>query len=190
MDRKYSFADYLTWGDDKRYELFDGRMVELLPSPTSKHQTVSGNLFGCYWSFLKDRKPFKVLYSPIDVRLPFKSEDISDNKIYTVVQPDIIVVCDPDKLDDKGCLGAPDLVVEVLSPSTAKNDMKDKYLLYEQSGVREYWVVHPVDELLTVFKRNNGGKLAFDKIYTYDDQVKVGIFDDLVIDLKDIFDKN
>jgi Uma2 family endonuclease len=189
MDQRYSFADYLTWDGDKRYELFNGHVMELLPSPTSKHQSVSGNLYGFYWNFLKDKKPCKVLYAPIDVRLPIKPDEITDDLIITVVQPDIIVVCDPEKLDEKGCIGAPDLVVEVLSPSTAKNDLKDKYLLYEQAGVREYWVVHPLDELLTVFKNNGDGKLTFDKIYTNDDQVKVGIFDGLIIDLKEVFDR-
>ena len=188
-DQRYTFADYLTWGGDIRYELFNGTVMELLPSPTSKHQIVSGNLYGFYWNFLKDKKPCKVLYAPIDVRLPVKPDEITDDQIYTVVQPDIIVVCDPEKLDEKGCIGAPDLVVEVLSPSTAKNDLKEKYLLYEQAGVREYWVVHPLDELLTVFKNNGDGKLAFDKIYTYDDQVKVGIFDELIINLKEVFDR-
>ncbi len=189
MDQRYSFADYLTWDGGKRYEIFDGMVMELLPSPTSKHQSVSGNLYGFYWNFLKDKKNCKVLYAPIDVRLPVKPDAITDDQIFTVVQPDIIVVCDPEKLDEKGCIGAPDLVVEVLSPSTAKNDLKDKYLLYEQAGVREYWVVHPLDELLTVFKNNVDGKLAFDKIYTYDDQVKVGIFDGLIIDLKEVFER-
>ncbi len=188
-DQRYTFADYLTWGGDKRYELFNGMVMELLPSPTSKHQSVSGNLYGFYWNFLKDKKPCKVLYALIDVRLPVKPGAINDDQIFTVVQPDIIVVCDPEKLDEKGCIGAPDLVVEVLSPSTAKNDLKDKYLLYEMAGVREYWVVHPLDELLTVFKNNGDGKLAFDKIYTYDDQVKVGIFDGLIIELKEVFDR-
>ena len=187
--QRYTFADYLTWVGDKRYELLNGLVIELLPSPTSKHQSVSGNLYGFYWNFLKDKKPCKVLYAPIDVRLPVKPDAITDDLIFTVVQPDIIVVCDPEKLDEKGCIGAPDLVVEVLSPSTAKNDLKDKYLLYEQAGVREYWVVHPLDELLTVFKNNGDGKLTFDKIYTYDDHVKVGIFDGFTIDLKEIFDR-
>lgn len=188
-DKLYTFADYLTWSDNKRYEIFNGRVFELLPSPTSKHQSVSGNLFIDMGNYLRNKKPCKVLYAPIDVRLPVKPEEAADAQIYTVVQPDIIVVCDTKKLDEKGCLGAPDLVVEVLSPSTAKNDFKDKYLLYEQAGVREYWIVHPVDELLTVFKRNSEGKLALEKIYTCDDMVKVGIFDDLIIDLKDIFDR-
>jgi len=188
-DKLYTYADYLTWNDDKRYEIFNGKVFEFLPSPTSKHQSVSGNLYGSYWNFLKDKNPCKVLYAPIDVRLPKKPEEINDTQIYTVVQPDIIIVCDPKKIDEKGCLGAPDLVVEVLSPSTAKNDIKDKYLLYQQACVREYWIVHPIEELLTVFKLNKVGKLAVEKIYTYDEKVKVGIFEDLVIDLKNIFER-
>ncbi|MBI4647707.1 MAG: Uma2 family endonuclease, partial [Bacteroidia bacterium] len=129
------------------------------------------------------------LYAPIDVRIPKSPKVKSDDKIFTVVQPDIIVVCDPKKLDERGCIGAPDLIVEVLSPATSKRDFKDKYILYEQAGVREYWLVHPTDKLLTVFRLGKEKKFVLDKIYTYDDKVKVGIFDDLVIDLKDIFEK-
>lgn len=105
----------------------------------------------------------------------------------TVVQPDIIVVCDPKKIEKKGCVGAPDLVVEILSPSTAKMDWKDKYALYEEAGVREYWIVNPDDALVHVFRLTDG-KFRLDGTYSAEDTLKIGIFEDVTIDLKNVFE--
>jgi Uma2 family endonuclease len=137
-DTSYTYADYLEWETDKRYEIIDGEAY-MMSSPTVTHQTISGELFGQFWNFLKD-KPCRVFSAPLDVRL-FPREDGSDN---TVVQPDLLVVCDRSKLaDGKSCRGAPDLVVEILSPSNTDSTLLLKFNQYLLAGVREYWVIIP-----------------------------------------------
>jgi len=126
------------------------------------------------------KKKCKVIHSPIDVKF---APDV-------VLQPDIIVVCDLSKIDKNGgCNGAPDLVVEALSPSTQKRDWNEKYQIYEKYGVREYWIASPSEETLTVFKLGDNGKYFLDHVYFYEDKVKVGIFDDIEIDLLYVFEK-
>ncbi len=127
-----------------------------------------------------------VFYAPFDVRLP-KNGETENDKIYTVVQPDICVVCDISKIDKRGCLGAPDLIVEIQSPSTAKYDFLEKFPLYESSGVREYWVVFPYDEAIQVFRLQSDGK--YDEGTTYDEgNIPVGIFDGEKIAFDSIFE--
>ncbi len=173
----YTYADYLTWNDGKRYELYNGNVWCMSPAPTIGHQSVVTNLVRDISPFFK-RKTCKIIVSPVDVKFAFN----------IVVQPDIIVVCDPEKLKEKGyCNGAPDLVVEALSPSTQKKDLSEKYDLYEKFGVREYWIVHPQDETLMVFKLKES-KFVLDKMYSYEDKVKIGIFEDLEINLRDVFE--
>jgi Uma2 family endonuclease len=121
------------------------------------------------------------------VRLP-KNKNNSDETIYTVLQPDLYVVCDLTKLDDRGCLGAPDLVIEITSPKTARRDLKDKYQIYEQHGVREYWIVNPSDENVLTFVLDANGKFQLAGLYAGDDKIPVHIFDgDLQIDLTEVF---
>ncbi len=154
--KRYTYADYLAWTDNKMRELVDG-IAKLMSGPTFIHSKVSGNIFGKIWSHVAKRKgKCEVLHAPIDVRLP-KNKETADNKIYTVLQPDICVVCDPSKIDEKGIIGAPDLVVEVQSPSTAKFVMGKKFDAYEEAGVKEYWVVYPKAGL-TVFLLQDNGK--------------------------------
>ena len=173
----YTYADYFAWNDDKRYELYNGIVWCMSPAPSIWHQSVLGNVYGDIKYHLKGKK-CKVFFAPIDVKL-------ADN---VVLQPDIIVVCDLQKLNDKRfCNGAPDLVVEALSPATQKKDLHEKYELYEKYGVREYWIVHPLDETLMVFKLV-GTKFVLDGLYSYEDKVKVGIFEDLEIDLRHVFE--
>jgi Uma2 family endonuclease len=172
----YTVSDYATWNDNQRYELLHGRVHAMAPAPTLQHQAISRNLSFEVIHFLKPKAKCQIFYAPIDVYL---SDD-------TVVQPDIIVVCDPAKLASKGCVGAPDLIVEILSPSTSKTDWKAKYQLYEQVGVREYWIVNPDDQLVHVFSLLNS-KFQLDGTYTAEDAVKIGIFDDITIDLKNVF---
>ncbi len=186
-DKIYTYADYYKWNDGKRYELIFGKVYEMLPSPSAIHQRVSGNIFNIIKNYLNKSKKCEIFHAPFDVRLPKIKDDIDDNNIYTVVQPDIVVVCDPKKIDEKGCLGAPDLIVEILSPFTAKKDVKDKFLLYQNAGVIEYWLISPKEGTLTVFKLNKKGKYSFSQIYSNVDKVKVGIFKDLVIDLSEVF---
>jgi len=188
LNKLYTYADYLTWQVQERLELIKGRIFKMSPAPLRYHQELSGALLGELISYLK-RKPCKVFHAPFDVRLPGAQNSQGDEEIDTVVQPDIVVVCDLSKLDRRGCVGAPDLIIEILSPSTAAKDVKDKFHLYEEAGVWEYWIVHPEEALLEVFTLNEQGKYDLDKIYTRDDRVNVGIFDDLSIALNDIFEE-
>ncbi len=187
--KRYSYADYRTWTDNKMRELIDG-FVSVMSGPNLLHSVSSGNIFGKIWSHIEKRKgKCKIIHAPFDVRLP-KNGETADNKIYTVVQPDIIVVCNPEKLDERGCMGAPDLVVEVQSPSTARLDMSKKFDLYEEAGVKEYWVVYPKAGL-TVFLLQENGRYddgtTYDVAFTPDAKVPVHTIEGLELGLKDLF---
>jgi len=184
----YSYADYLTWQIQERLELIKGRLFKMSPAPLRYHQELSGALFGEFRVYLK-RKPCKVFHAPFDVRLSRSREEQADEQIYTVVQPDIVVVCDRAKLDRRGCLGAPDLIIEILSPATAAKDVKEKFALYEESGVREYWIVHPEEAILEVFTLDEKGTYQLKSMHTRDDTVAVGIFDDFAIELSEVFEE-
>lgn len=149
----HCYGDYLTWPEDARYELIGGDAYLMAPAPDVAHQEVTGEIYHQVRLALKS-KPCRALIAPIDVRLPKFNED--DNRIDTVVQPDFLVVCDEKKLDRRGVRGAPDWIVEVLSPSTASHDQIKKRQLYERHGVREYWLIHPIDRVLTVYILSNG----------------------------------
>ena len=186
LNKRYSYADYLSWADDKMRELIDGFIKIMSPAASPKHQEVNGILIGDFRYYIKKNKgKCKVFPAPFDVRLPVNGEKEND-KIYNVVQPDISIVCDLSKIDKKGCLGAPDLVVEIQSYSTAKYDLTEKFNLYEASGVREYWVVYPYDEAIEVFLLQPDGK--YDNGTKYDSgKVPVSIFDDCEIDITEVF---
>jgi len=183
-DTKFTYADYLKWPDEERWELISGAAYNMTPAPGRKHQEISMEISRQLASYLKG-KSCKVYSAPFDVVLPETYE--SENESTNVVQPDIIVICDKSKLTDKGCTGAPDLVIEITSPSTASKDMKLKFNLYERSGVHEYWIVNPADEIIMVYKIGADQKYQRSEIYSKEDSIKVGIFDDLQIDLKSVF---
>ncbi|GAK54389.1 hypothetical protein U14_05674 [Candidatus Moduliflexus flocculans] len=178
-NQHYTAADYLRWDDGQRYEILHGGVRAMSPAPSWTHQVISGNLEFEIKSYLRSQKRCQVVYAPVDV---FLSDD-------TVVQPDIIVVCDPQKIEKRGCVGAPDLVVEILSPGTAKLDWNDKFKLYEAAGVREYWIVNPEEQFVHVFQRVDG-KFLLNGAYCAEDSVKIGIFEDVAIDLKNVFETN
>jgi Uma2 family endonuclease len=185
--RFYTYADYLSWMDDRRWELINGVVYDLLSAPTRWHADVSTFINGKLWTYITKRKGrCKIYHAPFDVRLP-KNGETADDKIDTVVQPDICVICDPKKLDERGCIGAPDLIVEVQSPSTAQRDLKEKFSLYEEAGVREYWVVFPRDKGLTVFLLQEDGKFNRGTTYEFTGKVPVSIFEGLEIDLEELF---
>jgi len=175
MNKRYSFADYLTWIDDKRRELINGFVNLMTPAPSRTHQRILGDLHFEFKKFLYNKK-CEVYLAPFDVRLPSKNGEVSDDKIFTVVQPDICIICDESKLDERGCLGAPDLIVEIISLSSAKKDLDDKFKLYQENGVKEYWIVQPNDETVSVFFLENG-KYQHKGMFTRGSKVKVGIFD-------------
>ena len=149
FSQTYTYADYLNWDFDERVELIKGKIFELSPAPAASHQIIAGKMHLKFGSFLENSETCKVFFAPYDVRLPIKSK--KDKDIYTVVQPDLCVVCDPAKRDERGCIGAPDIVVEILSPSNNKKELKNKYEVYEESGVKEYWVVIPSEKAITIY---------------------------------------
>jgi Uma2 family endonuclease len=186
LNKRYTYADYLTWLDDITRELING-IIKMLPAPCSAHVRVSKNITWHLESVVRNNKgKCEVFPAPFDVRFP-KGNETADDRIDTVVQPDICVVCDPSKIDENGCCGAPDMIVEVLSPSTAKKDMYDKFLLYEESGVREYWIVHPKDKSVHVFHLQDNGKYNDGCVYELEGKVPVHLFNDYLIDMDDIF---
>ena len=171
QEKHYTYADYLTWPDDARYELIDGEAFLMAPAPLIEHQEVAGEVFRQLANQL-DGKACRPYIAPVDVRLPRNNE--ADAAIDTVVQPDVLVVCDPEKIDRRGVRGAPDWVLEVLSPSTAAHDQIAKRRTYERAGVREYWLVHPGDRTLTVYALDNG-QYGRPEIYELKDATPVGV---------------
>ena len=149
LTKKYTYADYLTWQFDEMVELIKGKILRMSPAPKRFHQEYSGNIYFEIKTFLKT-KPCKVYEAPFDVRL-IKNKNKENGQIETVVQPDICVICDLDKLDDLGCVGSPDLIVEVVSKSSKKRDYHDKFDLYEENGILEYWIVDPDAKSVDVF---------------------------------------
>jgi len=152
-DQRFTYADYRQWPADERWELIDGVAYAMAPAPTISHQTLAGQLFRQIDEAL-DGAPCRALIAPVDVLLP--TPDEVDDRTTTVVQPDILVVCDPKKITERNVRGAPDWIIEVLSPATARHDHLTKRALYERAGVREYWLVHPVDRVITVYTLRDG----------------------------------
>jgi len=185
LNKRYTFSDYLTWIDDVRRELIDGFIQLMTPAPLTLHQITSGNFYGLIWTYLRKKK-CKIFDAPFDVRLPNNGEK-ENEKIYTVVQPDLCIICDPSKIDPRGCLGAPDFIIEILSENS-KHDVDTKFKLYEKHGVREYWIVQPESRTVNVFVLDEKGKYQFGGLYAEDAKVKVNIFDDLYIDLAEVFE--
>ncbi len=153
---KFTYRDYSTWADDERWELIDGIAYNMSPAPTAQHQRISRIFSNKICNFLEGKscEPF---IAPFDVYIS-GSPDEDFNSIDTIVQPDISVICDPSKIIEKGCLGAPDLIVEILSPSTSKKDLNEKFHLYERSEVKEYWIVDPGNKFIEVFHLQTKGK--------------------------------
>lgn len=184
--KKYSYADYLKWQFDELVELINGKLFRMSPAPSRLHQKISGNTFVLLSNFLNE-KSCDVYHAPFDVRLPDPKKSSGDEQVFSVVQPDICIICDKGKLDDRGCIGAPDLIVEILSPATRKKDLNEKFKLYEQSGVLEYWIVQPNDQTVTVFDLTND-KYLLRKIYGAEEMISGGVFPELVIDLTKVFE--
>ena len=182
--KRYTYADYLTWLDDTRRELIDGFFHLMTPAPNRSHQRVAADLYLQFGNYLAQKK-CEAFFAPFDVRLP-KNGETENGQLYTVVQPDICIICDLAKLDDKGCLGAPDLIVEILSPATSSLDTDTKFKLYEAHGVKEYWLVSPVYQLIDVFVLENG-KYQFQGKYHRAATIQPSIFDDYHIDLSKVF---
>ena len=189
-DKHYTYADLLELEDDIRAEIINGVLYMMSP-PLTIHQEVSGRLYFEFASFLKG-KPCRVFYAPFGVRL-FPKEDLSDD---TLVEPDIVVVCDSDKIDERGCNGPPDLVIEIVSPSNSRRDRLLKFDLYLKAKVREYWVVHPdykeIDVNILNGDRYTTETYAINGPDTKEDEkaeeiIPVNVLPGLQIDVKNIF---
>lgn len=173
-DDHYTYGMYKDWPDEERWELIHGVAYNMSPAPSRKHQETLSWLFRELSLFLKD-KSCKTYFAPFDVRLP-EADEADDEAIDTVVQPDIVVFCDLTRLDDAGAKGAPDICVEVLSPSTSRKDLSVKFDLYERHGVKEYWVVDPAGEWFQVFSMIDNGKFDEGRLF-----VKDGVFQSVVL---------
>lgn len=179
----YTFADCLTWPENERIELIDGEAVMMSP-PSTVHQKISGELFRQLANFLEGKK-CEVFSAPFGVRLFEKDGDNPEN-VDTMVEPDISVICDRDKLDRHGCKGAPDLIVEILSPSTQRRDRLIKLELYQRAGVREYWLVSPEEQTVQVLLFTNGLLLPRE-LYKKGDVAKVNVLEGCFLELEKVF---
>ena len=182
---RFTYSDYLTWPDDERWELIDGVAYSMSPAPSPMHQHVQAGFIAQLYMQLKG-KACQVFGAPFDVRLS-DVDNPGDDEIDSVVQPDVVVICDRNKIDDKGCNGAPNLVIEILSPSTSKYDLSDKRSLYERHGVGELWFVHPLDKTSMIFYLQDNGKYASPLVYGVDATVVLKSVDGAIIDLAEVF---
>lgn len=183
----YTYADYLKWNFEERVELIKGKIFKMCAAPAPKHHQVSIKLSSRLFNFLEWKK-CQVYAAPFDVRLPVEKKK-RDNQITTVVQPDICIICDETKIDDRGCCGAPDLIIEILSPGNTKKEVKIKFELYEEAGVKEYWIVYPAEENIAVFLLGENRKFNGAKIYAAGDLIRSNSVSGLTIDVNDIFIK-
>lgn len=183
QNKKYTYSDYLTLSEEKRYELIDG-VLYMQAAPSWQHQSISRELTMQFGEYLRN-KTCQVFASPFDLRISNKDE--KDEDTTNVYQPDLTVVCDKSKLNGTGYFGVPELVIEILSPATARNDKLFKFNMYEKAGVKEYWIVEPDTELISVFTLQDNNRYGRPEIYTSEDNIEVSIFKDLVIDLSQVF---
>lgn len=183
QEKRYTFADIQACSEDEHIELIYG-VPRAMATPNRIHQEISGELFGQLYDYLKGKK-CKVYAAPFTVRLFEQDGDFSED-VDTVVIPDISVICDPDKLDDKGCKGAPDLIIEILSPSTQRHDRVTKFNLYQRAGVQEYWIVEPVNQSVQSFILQNDHYIS-NEFKTAEEEIKVSVLEGCTIDLSQVF---
>ena len=183
-DGRYSYTEYLLWKFKDRVELIRGRLFRMSPAPGTRHQLISGKIFLTLGAYLKG-KPCMVFSAPFDVRLPRKGQ----KKTWTVVQPDLCVVCDSKKLDEKGCIGAPDLVVEILSPGNTHREMREKYEVYEEAGVKEYWLVNPSEKIVLIYVLNEAGVFIGLQPLTEEQDLETRLFPGMKIPLGEVFEE-
>ena len=185
----YTYADYLSWQFDDAIELIKGKIMAMSPAPSSEHQSISWRLSGALFIFFKNKEG-RAFAAPFDVRLVDRKKSIIANKdIYSVVQPDLCVICDKTKIDTKGCLGAPDWIIEILSQGNSKKEMQLKYQLYQESGVKEYWLVYPGERAVHQFVLDEQTeKYQLQYMYSGEDIATPQLFPDCQIDLREVFE--
>ncbi len=187
LNKTYTYADYLQWTFEERLELIKGKIFKMTPAPAPMHQKISWNISGELYNYLKG-KPCQAFSAPFDVRLPQTSPSGYNKEIYTVVQPDISVVCDAKKIDNKGCTGAPDIVIEILSPGNNKKELRNKYEVYEESGVKEYWIVSPQDKTFLQYTLTDADRYQASRPMTLGDEVTTPVLPGFVLNLDVIFE--
>ncbi len=182
----YTYADYLSWTWTEMTELINGKIIKMFPAPSSVHQRVCLELARQISNYLLHKK-CQLFIAPFDVRLPKPNQSKKDTDITTVVQPDLCVICDPDKIDDKGCIGAPDWVIEILSKHSSDRDLRLKFDLYEKAGVGEYWIIHPSEQTLLIYILQNNQYKSFNRPYVRGDKAKSFTLPELEINLDLVF---
>lgn len=188
LNKTYSYADYLTWQFDEMVELIKGKIVQMAPAPNVRHQSISSDLGRVLLNYFH-RKKCRLFFAPFDVRLYDRRKSILLSKdIYTIVQPDLCVVCNPEFLDKKGCNGAPDWIIEILSKGKSKREMQTKYAFYQEAGVKEYWIVFPEHKAIEQFVLNENDTYQLKGIYAEDGIITPFLFPELEIDLLDVFE--
>lgn len=184
----YSYADYLRWRLEERIELIKGKIFRMSPAPSSRHQRISREFLRVLLNFFNTGSPCEVFSAPFDVRLLDKTKSAQQNEeIFTVVQPDLCIICDANKIDERGGIGAPDLIIEILSPGNSKKEINTKYKLYEESGVKEYWLVYPGEHVIQQFVLSDTGKYQLHAFFADDDICTAYLFPELEIDLTTVF---
>lgn len=184
LTKTYTYADYLKWTFEDRLELIKGYIFKMSPAPAEIHQRVSQKVNNSLYNYFKE-KPCEVYTAPFDVRLIKKSA--ADKEIITVVQPDICVICDLSKIDEKGCIGAPDIVVEILSPGNNKKELKNKYEVYEEAGVKEYWIIQPNEKTFFRYILNEKGQFEPTHLLTLGDEVTSLLLPGFALNLDEVF---
>ena len=182
LTKSYTYADYLKWRFDERLELIKGKIFKMNPAPSANHQRISGKVYLTLGNYLLD-KPYEVFSAPFDVRL---SRIINDEQVITVLQPDVCVICDPAKIDARGAIGAPDIVVEILSPGNNRKELQNKYEVYKEAGVQEYWIIHPSEKTFLKYTLINGAYQA-SRLLTNGDEVTTPILPGFSLSLDDVF---
>ncbi len=185
FDKTYSYADYLTWRFQERLEIFKGRLFKMSPAPSTSHQKVSMKLTKFILQKFSNH-PCNLFAAPFDVRLLDKKKSTNDSEIFTVVQPDLCIICDENKLDQRGAFGAPDLVIEILSPGNSKKELKYKFDLYEEAGVLEYWIVNPENKTFLIYVLRDNQFIGLHPLIE-EDQIKSPLFPQLDFILEEIF---
>ncbi len=180
----YTYADYIKFTEDEPLEIIDGRILAMSPAPSRIHQKIILKLSTQIENYITSNNGSCEVYpAPFDVILKNDDEEISSSK--NIVQPDISVICDKNKLTDKGCIGSPDMIVEVVSPFNPSNDYIKKLNLYNIYKVKEYWIVNPMKKNILVYTLTDTG-YDMPSIYTFNDKIKVNIYDNLEIDFASI----
>lgn len=185
--QSYTYADYLSWRFTEYVELIKGKILRKMSAPTSEHQQLASNLHGVIWSYLR-RQPCQVFSAPFDVRL-LRSTGNGDAQIRTVVQPDISVICDRNKIDKRGCLGAPNWIIEIISPSSLVLDTRTKFDLYAENGVGEYWIVFPGEQTIVAYALTAEGQYEAIGTYAEPGPLASHTLPGLAVDWLDIFEE-